>query len=28
VTVTPDGGESVKFGAEDLVVFPAGMYCM
>ena len=25
VTVTPDGGEPVKFGAGDLVVFPAGM---
>ena len=24
VTVTPDGGEPVKFGAGDLVVFPAG----
>ena len=27
VTVTPDGGEPVKFGAGDLVVFPAGMAC-
>ncbi len=27
VTVTPDGGELVKFGAGDLVVFPAGMDC-
>ena len=27
VTVTPDGGEPVKFGAGDLVVFPAGMDC-
>ena len=25
VTVTPDGGEPVKFGEGDLVVFPAGM---
>ena len=27
VTVTPDGGEPVKFGAGDLVVFPTGMDC-
>ena len=27
VTVTPDGGEPVKFGAGDLVVFPSGMDC-
>ena len=27
VTVTPEGGEAVKFGAGDLVVFPAGMDC-
>ena len=27
VTVTPDGGELVKFGAGDLVVFLSGMYC-
>ena len=27
VTVTPDGGELVKFGTGDLVVFPAGMDC-
>ncbi len=27
VTVTPDGGEPVHFGAGDLVVFPAGMSC-
>ena len=27
VTVTPDLGEPVKFGAGDLVVFPAGMDC-
>ena len=27
VTVTPDGGGPVKFGAGDLVVFPAGMDC-
>ena len=27
VTVTPDGGDPVKFGAGDLVVFPAGMDC-
>jgi len=25
VTVTPDGGEPVKFEARDLVVFPAGI---
>ena len=25
VTVTPEGGETVKFGAGDLVVLPAGM---
>lgn len=25
--VTPDGGESVKFGAGDLVSFPAGISC-
>ena len=24
-TVTPEGGESVKFGESDSVVFPAGM---
>ena len=23
---TPEGGDPVKFGAGDLVVFPAGMY--
>jgi hypothetical protein len=27
VTVTPDGGEPVRFGAGDLVVFPQGMSC-
>ena len=27
VTVTPNGGEPVKFGEGDLVVFPAGMNC-
>ncbi len=27
VTVTPDGGEPVKFEAGDLVVFPARMSC-
>jgi uncharacterized cupin superfamily protein len=27
VTVTPDGGEPVNFGAGDLVTFPAGMSC-
>lgn len=27
VTVTPDGGEPVTFGAGDLVAFPAGMAC-
>ena len=27
VTVTLDGGEPIKFGAGDLVVFPAGMDC-
>ena len=27
VTVTPDGGEAVKFGAGDLVVCPSGMDC-
>ncbi|MCS7048427.1 MAG: cupin domain-containing protein [Verrucomicrobiae bacterium] len=27
VTVTPDGGEPVRFGAGDLVTFPAGMSC-
>ena len=25
VTVTPEGDDPVKFGAGDLVVFPAGM---
>ncbi len=28
VTVTPDGGDPVKFSAGDLVVFPAGMDCI
>ena len=27
VTVTPDGGEPVRFCAGDLVTFPAGMDC-
>ncbi len=27
VTVTPDGGMPVSFGAGDLVTFPAGMSC-
>jgi uncharacterized cupin superfamily protein len=27
VEVTPDGGESVRFGKGDLVTFPAGMSC-
>jgi len=27
VTVTPDGGVPVSFGAVDLVTFPAGMSC-
>ena len=27
VTVTPEGGEAVQFGAGDLVTFPAGMKC-
>ena len=27
VTVTPDGGEPLRFGASDLVVFPPGMDC-
>jgi len=27
VTVTPDGGEPVRFGAGDLVVFEAGLSC-
>ena len=27
VTVTPEEGDPVKFGAGDLVVFPAGMDC-
>ncbi len=27
VTVTPDGGEPVDFGAGDLVIFPAGLTC-
>lgn len=27
VEVTPDGGEAVRFGAGDLVIFPAGMSC-
>jgi uncharacterized cupin superfamily protein len=27
VTVTPAGGEPVRFGKGDLVTFPAGMSC-
>ena len=27
VTVTPDRGEPVSFGAGDLVIFPAGLSC-
>ena len=27
VTVTPERGQPVKFGAGDLVTFPAGMNC-
>ncbi len=27
VEVTPDNGETVRFGAGDLVIFPAGMQC-
>ena len=27
VTVTPEGGQPVKFGAGDLVIFPSGMNC-
>ncbi|WP_216904596.1 cupin domain-containing protein [Synechococcus sp. CCY 9618] len=27
VTVTPEGGEPVRFGAGDLVVFPEGLRC-
>lgn len=27
VIVTPDGGEPVKFGKGDLVIFPKGMAC-
>ncbi len=27
VTVTPDGGKPVSFGAGDMVSFPAGMSC-
>ncbi len=27
VTVTPEGGEPVRFGAGDLVIFPKGMSC-
>ena len=27
VTVTPDGGEPVRFGAGDLVSFSAGLSC-
>ncbi len=27
VTVTPEGGKPVRFGAGDLVTFPPGMSC-
>jgi uncharacterized protein len=27
VTVTPEGGEPVRVGKGDLVIFPAGMQC-
>jgi uncharacterized cupin superfamily protein len=27
VSVTPEGGEPVRFGAGDLVVFAAGLSC-
>ena len=27
VTITPEGGDPVKFGTGDLVLFPAGMDC-
>lgn len=27
VTVTPEDGESLRLGAGDLVIFPAGMRC-
>jgi len=27
VEVTPEGGAPVRFGAGDLVIFPAGMRC-
>ena len=27
VTVTPEGGQPVKIGAGDLVIFPTGMNC-
>ena len=27
VTVTPDGGEPLKFGPGDLVIFLAGIHC-
>lgn len=27
VAVTPENGETVHFGAGDLVIFPAGMQC-
>ncbi len=27
VTVTPNGGKTVQFGAGDLVLFPQGMSC-
>ncbi len=28
VTVTPEGGQPVRFGAGDLVTFPHGMSCV
>ena len=27
VSVTPEGGEPVEFGADDLVIFPSGLSC-
>ncbi|MEH2193910.1 MAG: cupin domain-containing protein [Nostoc sp.] len=28
VIVTPDGGQPVQMGKDDLVIFPAGMSCI
>ncbi len=28
ITVTPDGGNPVRVGAGDLVIFPEGMSCI